>query len=242
MKKLLLAFILFFTFSHSFAEFNDGTVTKFVEFNLASTTNRGIEQYNTLYSVEAGFISRWLDGLAGVQGYEDVFDCTIATVVWFPFTSWQFETAQISLGAGALYHFERYKDISSEHDILFDSTFRYQNARGWSISFRGGYSFKKTKVDALSRYLPYLTTGFPTMGMIIDKVWQNGFELYFEHALHDLYRYPHFACPHYTLGAAVNMDSGLRLGGDVSMRIVDQYTTSPYVDSLIFKMTARMSF
>ena len=242
MKKLLLAVILFFTFSHLFADFNDGVLTKFVEFNLASTTTRGIERYNTLYSVQVGAIHHWGEGTLGIQGYEDSFDCTAKAQVWFPFTNWYFETARIAIGCGGVYHFQHYKTISSEHDYMLNSTFRYQSESGITISFYGGYAGKATKLDAIKDGVSWIYDDYPELGMVIDKIWSNGFEIYFEHALNDLYRYPVFCSPHYLLGAAINLDSGLRFSTDVSMRIVDGYAASPYIDSLILKLGVRYSF
>lgn len=225
-----------------FAEFNDDTLTKFVEFDMTSATTRGIERYARMFSLQAGAVHRWGEGVVGFQAYEDVFDCTLGAQAWFPFTNWQFETARIALGVGGVYHFQRYKDISAEHDFMLNSTFRYKTDSGTTISFFGGYAGKETKIDALSDFVPWIHDDYPEAGMVIDKVWASGFELYFEHALHDLYRYPLFCSPHYLLGAALNMDSGLRFGGEVSMRVVDGYTTSPYVDSLLLRLTARYTF
>ena len=242
MKKKLFVFIFTLVSSLSFAEFNDGRLTKFISFDLASTTSRGIEQYNTLFSSEVALLSHWWEGQAGFQAYEDSFDLTFGGQLWFPFANWYFETARIALGCGGRYHFQRYKDISSEHDYLFNTTFRYQSKSGTTITFYGGYGGKATKIDALSSYVPWIYDDYPEAGFLVDKIWQNGFEIYFEHALNDFYSYPLFCSPHYKLGAAVNLDSGLRFGGDISMRIADCYATSPYVDSLIFKLSARYTF
>lgn len=242
MKKLLLAFILFFTFSLSFAEFNDGTVTKFFEFDMASSTTRGIEREERLYSGQAGLKARWFDAVAGMQAYEDAFDFTLAGTAWLPFANWNFDTARIALGCGGLYHFQRYKDISSEHDYMFTTNFRYHSNSGFTISFWGGYSGKSTRIDELAEYVPLIHDHYPAAGMVIDKIFSNGFEIYFRHATHDFYRYPVFCSPSYTIGGAINLDSGLRFGGEASLRIIDGYTTAPYVDSLILRMTARFTF
>lgn len=242
MRRFFTAFLLILTSSLLSADFYDGKITRFVEAGFSSTTDRGIERFNTLFSAQAGLSSRWIDAIAGVQAYKDAFDVTIATEAWLPFASWQFETARIALGAGCLYHFQRYKKISAEHDILLDSVFRYQSGSGTTITFRGGFAQKFTRLDALRGAVPKIYDDYPEFGMLIDKVWAGGFEIYFEHALHSLYRYPHFCTPHYLLGAAVNLDSGLRFSGDVSARIADGYSTSPYVNSFLLRFSARYTF
>ncbi|WP_407426386.1 hypothetical protein [Treponema sp.] len=242
MRKLLFLFLYFFTFSHIFAGFNDGAVSKFVEFDITSTTTRGLERYNTLYSVQTGLSGFWAEGLFGFQNYEDCFDFSARAQVWFPFTSWIFETSRIALGCGGFYHFQRYKDISSEHDYIFNTTFRYQSKKGTTISFFGGYGGKATKLDALADFVPVIYDDYPEAGMLIDKIWESGFEIYFEHALNYLYRYPVFCTPHYLLGAAVNLDSGLRFSGDVSMQVADGYAASPYVNSLLLKFGVMYTF
>lgn len=229
-------------FSFCFAAFNDGKTSKFVQLDLASTTNRGIERYNTLYSAEGGFESHWIDGIAGIQAYEDSFDFTLGAKAWLPFANWYFETARIALGLGGTYHFQRYKDISFEHDYILNTLFRYQSKSGTTITFFGGYAGKATKLDSLSGYVSTIYDDYPEAGFLVDKVWQNGMEVYFEHALNDLYRYPVFCTPHYLLGGAVNLDSGLRFSGDVSMRIADGYAASPYINSLILKFGVRYTF
>ena len=242
MKKRVYFFLILFLSSLASAEFNDGKLTKFIEIDLASTTSHGIEQYNTLFSSEFGLVSHWWEGITGFQAYDDSFDFTLGAQTWFPFTIWDFETSRIALGAGGIYHFQRYKDISSEHDYIFNTTFRYQSKSGTTISFYGGYAGKATKIDALPSSVAWIYDDYPEAGMLIDKIWQNGFELYFHHTLNDLYRYPLFCSPQYKLGAAINLDSGLRYSGDIALRIADGYAASPYIDSLIFKLSARFTF
>jgi hypothetical protein len=242
MKKQLCFLLFVFFSSLAFAEFNDGKITKFIEFDISSTTSRGIEQYNTPVSSEFGLVSHWWEGVTGFQAYEDSFDFTLTAQAWLPCTNWYFETARIALGLGGIYHFQRYKDISSEHDYIINSTFRYQSKSGTTISFYGGYAGKATKIDVLSSYVPWIYDNYPEAGFSVDKIWKNGFEIYFHHTLNDLYRYPLFCSPQYKLGAAINLDSGLRYSGDIAVRIADGYATSPYVDSLIFKLSARFSF
>ena len=243
MMKLFACFCLLTFFSTAaFAGFNDKSLTKFIECDMTSTSCRGIERNESMASVQVGAISRWWEGCMGMQGYRDAFDFTASGQVWFPFTNFDFETSRIALGAGGLYHYQAYKNISREDDLIAFSTFRYQSKPGTTISFYGGYGFKFTKVLAIYDYTGYIRDRYPSMGMTIDKIWSNGFELYFEHALHDLYRYPLFCSPHYALGVAQNMDSGLRFGGELSMRVVDGYAASPYVDSLLFHLSMRYSF
>ncbi|MCR4823299.1 MAG: hypothetical protein K5873_10570 [Treponema sp.] len=243
MKKLF--FLIAFIFSCSFlsAEFNDGKLTKFIQLNIASTTNRGIERYNIPISTEIGLSHTWAEGFAGIQFYSDAFDFTSQATGWLPFASWNFETSRIAIGLGGLYHFQRYKKISKEHDLLANTVFRYKTNSGTTINFNLGYSFKFTSLDALEDYMDeYMFDRHFNIVMQINKVFSNGFEIYIEHGLHDNYRYPLFATPHYLTGAALNFESGLRFAGDISVRIIDGYTTPPYIDSLIIKLSTRFSF
>lgn len=238
MKKLLACFIFLSFISLLPAD----SVSKFLQFNLSSSTTRGIEKSNTLFAGEAGFAARWFDGLVGIQGYEDAFDFTVAGEGYFPFANWDFDEARLALGIGSLYHFQRYKDISTEHDWIFDSVFRYHTYTGFTLTFRGGYSFKMSRIDALADYISPIWDKYPSAGIRIEKLFSNGLELYYEHSTHDLYRYPVFCTPDYILGAALNMDSGLRFGGEIELRFSDQYTTAPYCNGLILRMTARYAF
>ena len=242
MKRLFCVFATFLTFSFLNASEPEEKSSKFIEFNMSSSTTRGIERERRLYSGQIGYNAHWFDLLAGIQVYEDVFDATFAGEIWFPFTNWYFEEARLVLGVGGIYHFQRYKDISSEHDYIFDSCFRYRSYTGFTLTFRGGYSGKTTKVDALAGYVPLIHDHYPEFDIRIDKVFSSGFEIYYSHGTHDLYRYPVFCSPTYTLGGAANFDSGLRFGGEAALRIVDQYTTAPYVDSLVLRMTVRYTF
>ena len=242
MKRLTFALLFLFAASLSFAEFNDGKITKFIEFDMTSSTNKGIERHKTLYSGEVGLVSRWAEGLLGLQAYENCFDFTVNARGWLPFASWNFETARIAIGLGGIYHYQRYKKISSEHDFIFETLFRYKSDSGTTVSFSGGYAGKATQIDALKDFVPYIYDKYFYAVMQVNKVWSNGIELYLEHGLHDLYRYPLFASPHYLVGLAYNFDFGLRISSDVSVRIVDGYTTPPYIDSLLVKFATRFSF
>ncbi len=247
MKKNFCFLFLFFFSSLLFAEFDacdfdDGKITKFVQFDMASSTTRGIEKEQTLVSFEAGAFSHWFDSIAGFQISEDAFDFTLAGEGWLPCANWYFGERRLVLGVGGLYHFERYKDISWEHDFIIDSAFRLSSLSGFCLTFRGGYSFKVTQIDALQGYVPNLFDHYPEVTIQIQKKFSNGFEIFYEHSSHDMYRYPIFCSPVYKLGAAINLDSGLRLGGEGTIRFVDQYTTAPYCDSLILRMSARFSF
>ena len=242
MKKLLISLIFVFSFSHIFAEFNDDRLTKSIQLDIATTTSRGIERYNTLYSGEAALIHRWAEGLVGFQTYQDSFDFTFNIQGWIPLLSWDFETSRIAVGLGGTYHYQRYKKISSEHDLLANTTFRYKTNSGTTISFHAGYAKKISQIDALADYVPYIYDKYFEAGILVDKVWNCGFELYVEHGLHDLYRYPLFACPHYAIGVGYNFSSGIRVATDTSVRIVDGYTTPPYIDSLIVKLSTRFTF
>lgn len=242
MKKKLFVFLFILRASLSFAEFSDHEITKFLQFDLSTSTTRGIEREQRMFSGEAGLRAHWFDAVAGIQAYEDAFDFSIAGEGWLPCANWYFEEARLALGIGALYHFQRYKDISSEHDYMLDSCFRYQSYTGFTLTFRGGYSFKTTRLDELADYVPLLHDHYPVAGIKIEKIFSNGFEIYYEHSTHDFYRYPIFCTPQYTLGAAINLDSGLRFAGETELRFTDQYTTAPYLEGLILRMTARYTF
>lgn len=241
-KKIYFNLLFFLLASFSFAEFNDGKISKFIEFDLASTTNRGIERNHTLYSGEIGAVGKWAEGFLGIQAYEDCFDCTLNAQGWLPFLSWKFETARIAVGMGGTYHFQRYKKISSEHDFLVNTTFRYKSDSGTTVSFWGGYAWKITQIDALKEFVPYIYDDNMQAIIQVDKIWDCGFELYLEHGIHDMYRYPLFATPHYLAGVGYNFDSGLRFAFDSSVRIADGYTTPPYIDSWILKFSTRFTF
>lgn len=245
MRKLFFFFVFCISILTPLtADFINGKRTGFVDSSIASTTSRGLEQYKTLCSVQAGVENSWLESCAGIQVCKDCFDFTLAPKVYFPFLDWHFDTSRIALGAGGIYHFQRYKDISFEHDFVFNTLFRYQNLSGMTIAFYGGYALKVTSLDALSEAgaLSTIRDDYPEAGILLDKVWKNGFELYFEHALNDTYRYPVFCTPHYLLGLAENFDSWLRFSGDISVRIADGYAAVPYINGLILRFGMRYTF
>ncbi len=242
MRKFFFIFFFILVSSHSFADFSDHEVKKFLQFDMSSSTSRGIERGQNLFSGEAALEAHWWDAIAGIQAYEDVFDFTIAGESWLPFTNWYFDEARLALGLGLLYHFQRYKDISSEHDYMLDSVFRYHSYTGFTLTFRGGYSGKTTRIDELADYVPLLHDHYPVITIRIEKLFSNGFELYYENGSHDMYRYPIFCTPDYILGMAINLESGLRFGGEMELRFSDQYTTAPYLEGMILRMTARYTF
>ena len=102
------------------------------------------------------------------------------------------------------------------------------------------------KVLTAVRNIKSLGTKHPVavgqLPLATEQNFFSGFEIYFHHTLNDLYRYPLFCSPQYKLGAAINLDSGLRYSGDIALRIADGYAASPYIDSLILKLSARFTF
>ncbi len=244
MRKLFSIIVCLFSFSfyQVFSAPTDKNIKKYIEFDMISYTFRGIERNKTLFSSQFGLKTHWTDSVIGCQWHENVFDFTVEGEVWCPFTNWYFDTARISVGMGGIYHYQRYTNISHEHDYIIDSTFRYCTESNFMISFKAGYAGKRTRVYALEKYFPDIYDRYFEAIFHLDKVWSNGFEIYWEHGLHDMYRYPLFCSPHYMLGAAVNLDGGLRIAADLSIRIVDGYTTAPYIDNSIFKISARYTF
>ncbi|WP_294431281.1 hypothetical protein [uncultured Treponema sp.] len=242
MRKFFFLWVFAFSISRLSADFCDGITSKFLEIGLASTTNRGIERNSILCSVQGGLESQWIEGIAGFQSYEDCSDFTFKANGWFPFADWQSEDSRLRLGLGGIYHFQRYNEISLEHDYILNFLLRHQNLSGKTISFFCGYAGKAAKIYALEDYVPWIYDTYPEAGILIDKVWKNGIEAYFELALNDMYRYPHFCTPHYLFGTAFNLDSGLRFSSDISIRIADGYAASPYIDSMILRFGVRYTF
>lgn len=241
-KSLLFFVFLFFSlFPVSAVSSREKKIEQTLTFSLSNTTSRGIERYKTQYALQYDFISYWFDATAGIQAYEDIFDFTIAAEYWLPFTNWYFHKSRLSLGLGGLYHYQNYFDISCEHDYLADACIRYKTDAGFTFLFRNGWSGKATKIYAINT-IPYIYDNYYEAVLFLDKIWQCGFEMYLEFGTHEFYRYPVFSNPHYMLGAAYNMTSGLRLGGDLTVGLVDHFTTPPYLSTLLFRLTMRMKF
>ena len=149
-KTFLLIFLLSVNFSLVFADFENHEITKYAQLNFAlPTVGGGIESEKMMVSSEFCLETHWFDGIIGIKLCKNAFDFTIAGDGWLPFANWYFNRGRLSIGLGSLYHFQTYRDISSEHDFIIDTDFRYHSYEGFTITFHGGYSIKASHLNEL---------------------------------------------------------------------------------------------
>lgn len=215
---------------------------QYAQCDISCSGSRGIERNITLYSLEYGLKAKNAEGRIGFQFSEDNFASTISGDLWPSVSTWKFYSYTINLGGGLTYHFQNNFDVSCEHDIVASVNYRFLTSKNLIFTMRQGFGVKASKVYEISSDVSYLWDQNILISIRLDKILSNGLEFYSEASTYTFYRYALFGSPKYMVGGAYNMDCGLRFGGEFEIGFSDHFTTAPYVNSIIFRMSARYSF
>jgi hypothetical protein len=216
------------------------SVVQSVTFCMGSAYEKGVEAGTTPLSAVYALSVPVFSGYAGMQTTDVVFDLT-AGAAWWPLRFHPF-TSELKFGVAGVYHFQNYTGISTEHDILGGLALRFQTAKKCSVSFAVSYAEKITTVFAVQDYVPYFHDHGMAVLFSFDKVWKNGFEVYYEGGSYDLFRYPLFCSPSGTYGIAINTRQHLRFAAETEIRWSDLFTVAANIDSLIFRGSLRYTF
>lgn len=217
-------------------------VEQFIElgtgYTAAKNTEREYNPFNVTYGIKPSDSPS--GALASFQITDKICDVVVTGEYYVPALKWNFEQSGIQLGIKPLYHFQRYFDLYSENDAVFETIFRYCYKKFFELKSLFGGGYKIALIDDVKNRTVQDKTLSERLSFILH--FQNGAEFCFETGSHDLYRYPLFLSPDYLLGAAFNFENGFRISTDISVRFRDQFVVAPYIDRYSWNLKLRYTF
>ncbi len=242
MKRIFLLFGLIFSCEFCFAF---PRVSQFVEagtgYVAAKNVEREFNPFNFTYGIEEknNFAPNF-KALASVQFSDKIFDFTTLGNYFIPRLGQETESQKLGFGAELVYHFQRYYDLYSEHDIYLEGVFRLALKNRFVFLANLGSGFKIAQIDAVDRDFLW---DFTLSGSVaLNYYFDSGAEIFGSVVSHELYRYPLAFTPVYSLGFAWNFKNGLRISSDFGLRLRDQFVVAPYIDRYEWNLKARFSF
>ncbi len=135
-------------------------VTQFVEagtgYVAAKNVEREFNPFNFTYGIQektetcVAFAPNY-KALASVQFSDNIFDFTMLGNYFFPRLNQETEKQKIGFGAEFVYHFQRYYDLYSEHDIYLEGVFRLALKNRFDFRANLGSGLKFARIDAVDR-------------------------------------------------------------------------------------------
>lgn len=243
MKKFYLGLFLIFSLFRVFAlEMPEQFAEAGTGYVAAKNVEREFNPFNLSYGVKSKSPDRtWrYDALSSVQFSDKIFDFTLCGEYFVPRASWKLKKSQIDLGIEAIYHFQRYYDLYSEHDFYLEPVFRLVLKNKFVFLANLGGGAKAARIDVLNRGALW---DFTLSGSLaFNYYYSNGAELYGGIVSHELYRYPLAFTPTNFIGLAWNFKNGFRVSSDIGLRFRDWFVVAPYIDRYEWNLKARYTF
>lgn len=246
MKRFFLLFGLVFSCGFCFAF---PRVSQFVEAGTGCVAAKNVERefnpFNFIYGIEEKNescldFSPNFKALASVQFSDKIFDFATLGTYFIPRMNQETESQKIGFGAEFIYHFQRYYDLYSEHDIYLEGVFRLALKNRFVFLANLGSGLKFAQIDAVDRSFLW---DFSLSGSVaLNYYFDSGAEIFGSIVSHSLYRYPLAFTPLYSLGFAWNFKNGFRVSSDFGLRLRDQFVVAPYIDRYEWNLNARFSF
>ncbi|MBR5966209.1 MAG: hypothetical protein IK015_08870 [Treponema sp.] len=211
---------------------------QFLQFDMAASTNRGIERNQNWLGMEYNFDWQPFGFFAAFQLDSRTSDWTLRSD-YLPFAGYH-QNGVWRFGAATTYHAQRYKNSYWEHDLLEEFEVRWISNTGLTFTVRNGYVFRLTTFDALNDFK--ITDHDFCVFAEVDKVWSNGLELFTSLGSYNLYRYPRFFCPQWNFGAAYNIKDAVRLGVLLDVSMTDFWASAAYFNHILVRWNVRFSF
>ncbi|WP_273466500.1 hypothetical protein [Treponema succinifaciens] len=246
MKRIFLLFGLIFSCGFCFAF---PCVTQFVEagtgYIAAKNVEREFNPFNFTYGIaekneSCVNFSPNFKVFASVQFSDKIFDFTTLGNYFIPRLGQETDSQKIGFGAELVYHFQRYYDLYSEHDIFLEGVFRLALKNRLLFLANLGSGLKFARIDAVDRDFLW---DFSLSGSVaLNYYFDCGAEIFGSIVSHGVYRYPLAFTPLYSLGFAWNFRNGLRVSSGFGLRLRDQFVVAPYIDRYEWNLKARFSF
>ncbi|MBQ3671191.1 MAG: hypothetical protein II921_06910 [Treponema sp.] len=204
--------------------------------------SRGITRDTMAYSTEFNAQGSNYSGTFGFQAYSDIIDFSL-TGDFFPrFCTWEFTKRYIKIGFRGVYHFQNQVNLAYESDFILTSIFSIASKKNFTIEIDMGYGVKASQIKAVKDEVGWIYDALADTTIILRKKFDSGADVFASFSSHDLYQYPTFISPIYTVGGAYTFKTNFRPYCEISARMCDMYVTAPYLDRLQFKLGIGYSF
>ena len=239
-----------FNFVYGIAENNESFCSELSSVS-GSDSNSNKNQYENSFADTQNVVQKYVPDsipgiapnfkvLAAVQFSDKIFDFTTLGNYFIPRLNQETESQKVGFGTEFIYHFQRYYDLYSEHDIYIEGIFRFVLKNRFAFFAKLGSGLKFARIDAIDRDFIW---DFTLSGSLSLNYYLNsGAEIFGSIVSHELFRYPLAFTPVYSFGAAYNFKNGFRISSDVGLRLRDQFVVAPYIDRYEWNLKARFSF
>ncbi|MBQ6781833.1 MAG: hypothetical protein IJP62_11495 [Treponema sp.] len=243
MKKVIMVLLAMCISSLAFAQFHiipdeNDSIGQWFQASYGRSTNKGFEQKQNFWSVSYQFDYNPFDAFIGFQYTDDVTDMMLDTDWWLAQFDGHF--GRMRLGVNLGYHAEWYNEISCEHDFTFvPAELNYRTWENFWVMLRTGLTRKISDVYLIKNTVENWNI---LLTLSLGKIWSNGLELSLDVGTRSVYRHPLFGTALFTFGAAYHFKNGFRIGAETEITMRDWIAATYYMDSVVIRLTGRVSF
>lgn len=233
-KKLLASFVgIILSFTTVFATVDDRKKDSYfnfsstdLKFNIAVGMNSGdgFEPYRFMMQPYFQIDNKYLQAYAGIQAANEMWHATAGAVAW------PLRWNRIRLGAGLIYHFNYFEDISLCHDLMLNIHFETRPAYWLGIKLNTGYFHKARKIFAVEDYVGYIENNSVDFSLETDFYLPYNITMYTRVSSYELFRYMVFCAPSFTFGVSKSLGKRVDLTFETTTRYIDFFTVSARYD------------
>ncbi|MCR5763167.1 MAG: hypothetical protein K6G00_07295 [Treponema sp.] len=197
-----------------------------VTFNISAGMNSGsgFEPYTFMVQPYVQLDTTYFQLYTGVQMSGDIFHATAGGVFW------PFRLRRMRFGAGMVYHFSYFDDISLCHDLLFNFHYELRPAYWFGFKMNLGYFHKARRIFAVADYIGYITNKSTDFSFETDFFLPAKITLYTRMSSYEMFRYMVFCAPSFTFGVSKTVGKRLDITFETTSRYIDFFTASARYD------------
>ena len=203
---------------------------------------RGIKRDTIAYASELQAKGSNYTGTLGFQAYSDIIDFSVTAEFYPNFCTWEFSTRYIKLGFGGIYHFQNQVSLAYENDFMVKTIFSIVSKKNLIFEGDMGFGVKGSRIKAIENETGWIYDAIADTTFSLRKIFDCGADVFIRASSYDLYQFPTFISPIYTVGGAYKFKTNFRPYCEISARMCDMFVTAPYLDRLQFKLGVGYSF
>lgn len=197
-----------------------------VTFNISAGINSGsgFEPYTFMAQPYAQIDTKYFQLYTGVQMSGEIFHATTGGVFW------PLRLRKMRLGAGMVYHFNYFDDVSLCHDLLFNLHYEVRPTYWLGFKMNAGYFYKARRIFAVSDYVGYIKNNSVDFSIETDFFLPYSITLYTRISSYEMFRYMVFCAPSFSFGITKSLGKRLDLTFETTSRYIDFFTVSARYD------------
>ncbi|MBR1913091.1 MAG: hypothetical protein IJ828_12175 [Treponema sp.] len=233
-KKAVLLFVLMVAmFSSLWAAADSRKKDSYFEYSspdisfhlsMGMNSGSGFEPYTFMAQPYAQIDTTYFQLYSGVQMSGDIFHATTGGVFW------PFHFRKMRFGAGLVYHFSLFDDISLCHDVLLNVHYEARPAYWLGLKANAGFFHKARKIFAVSDAIGYITNNSIDFSFESDFYLPYDIMLYVRASSYEMFRYMVFCAPSFSFGVTKALGKKLDITFETTSRYIDFFTVSARYD------------